>query len=61
MHGKGGADDAGRAPPRIAKFRSAEVSAPYVLACGSAAAEMPIKLGRYAKSRMFFIALLALR
>ena len=42
----GGEDGSGsRASPRIAKFRSAEVSAPYVLACGSAETEMPIKLG----------------
>ena len=38
---------AGGGGPRIAKFRSAEVSAPYVLALGrgGGGTEMPLKLG----------------
>eukprot|EP00603_Paraphysomonas_imperforata_P014898 CAMPEP_0114457274 /NCGR_PEP_ID=MMETSP0104-20121206/4077_1 /TAXON_ID=37642 ORGANISM="Paraphysomonas imperforata, Strain PA2" /NCGR_SAMPLE_ID=MMETSP0104 /ASSEMBLY_ACC=CAM_ASM_000202 /LENGTH=154 /DNA_ID=CAMNT_0001629813 /DNA_START=63 /DNA_END=524 /DNA_ORIENTATION=+ len=41
-------DDSSRGSPRIAKFRSAEVSAPYVLACGTGEVEMPIKLVKLA-------------
>jgi hypothetical protein len=50
MHGKadgseGSTHSSSRSNTGIAKFRSAEVSAPYVLACGTEASEMPIKLG----------------
>ena len=46
MHGKD-SSSSGDSTSRIAKFRSAEVLNPYLLACGAGddSAEMPIKLG----------------
>lgn len=43
----GGSGNGSGGGPRIAKFRSAEVSAPYVLALGrgGGGTEMPLKLG----------------